>query len=293
MKSLPIEQYVKIFDPEKLDNLASYLEPGATWPKNCSAVAMDMGGTNFRIGRVSFDSEGNASVSDFQREIMPGVKSEVTADEFFKFFEDKKKEYNADRVGLCFSYRAEILNKNQARIIGFSKGVQIKDSENKILNAAVLNDTTAAQLGTRGANMGLILGTGFNICYIHNGMIINSEAGRFTEFPTEDFDFGNLSEMMVSGAYLNPLIEKCEKEGSATKEEIYDRGAKIVAAEIYKIGQHYNLGKLRIAAEGAVFYNVDVMREKILSYLDYLGCEYEILDGRDKTLIGAAIAALI
>ena len=293
MKSLPIEQYVELFKPEKLDNIPSHLEPSPDWPVNCSAVAMDMGGTNFRIGRVSFDSDGRPAISDFKKEIMPGVNSPVSADEFFEFFESKKREYRADRVGLCFSYRAEILNKNQARIISFSKGIQINNAENRILNAAVLNDTTAAQLGTRGANMGLILGTGFNVCYIHNGMIINSEAGRYNEFPKEEFDFGELSEMQVSGAYLNPLIEKCEKEGSADKEEIYDRGAKIVAAEIYKIGQHYKLGKLRIAAEGAVFYNVDCMRDKILSYLDYLGCDYEILDGRDKTLIGAAIAALI
>jgi len=293
MKHLPLEQYITLFNPEKLDNIPSYIVPKPEWPRSCSAVAMDMGGTNFRIGRVTFDSEGNPSISELQKETMPGVKEEIDIKDFFDFFEAKKKEYNADRVGLCFSYRAEILNKNEARIIGLSKGVRIRNSENQILKAAVVNDTTAAQLGTRNANMGLILGTGLNISYIHNGMIINSECGRYTHFPTEDFDFGPLAEMQVSGAYLNPLIEKCEKEGLASRDELLERAANIVAAEIYGIGKHYKLGKLNIAAEGSVFYNVTALREKIQANLDSLDIEYEILDGRDKTLIGAAIAALI
>ena len=188
MKSLPLEQYVKLFRPEKLANIPSYLSPPKAWPQNKEAVAMDMGGTNFRIARVSFDDSANPKIEGFKKFTMPGVNARITSDEFFDFFNKMKEEYKADKVGLCFSYPAEILEDGRARIITFSKEIKIDGAENKILDAKVLNDTTAAQLGTKGANMGLILGTGFNICYSKDGTIINSEAGRSLDFPTEDFD---------------------------------------------------------------------------------------------------------
>ncbi len=289
MKSLPLEQYVKCFKPENLANIKSYLFPPEIWPTNTEIVAMDMGGTNFRIGRVVFNSTGESTIKDFKKIPMPGVNAAITSDDFFDFFEKMKKEYNADKVGLCFSYPAEILADGRAKIIAFTKEVKISGAENKILDAKVLNDTTAAQLGTRGANMGMILGTGFNLCYIKNGMIINAEAGRCEDFPREEFDFGPLSEMQLSGAYLNPLIAK----NVATKEEIYERGAKIAAAEIYGVAKYAGLDEIKIAVEGSVFYNVEPLQQQIKENLKKLGIKYTFLDGRDKTLIGAAVAALL
>ena len=288
MISLPIEQYVKLFNPEQLDNIKSFLPTDIEWPHNKSAVAMDMGGTNYRIARVNFDENGEATISDFKKMPMPGIVNKITSEEFFDFFESMKKEYNAETVGLCFSYPAKILEDGSAEIITFSKEVQVDGCDGKKLNAKVLNDTTAAQLGTRGANMGLILGTGLNICYNKDGMIINSESGRFIGFPTEEYDFGDMAEQQVSGAYLRPLIAK----GVATQEEIYNRAAKIVASEIYGIGKYAGIEHMKIAAEGSVFYNVTELQDLIRHYLDVLGADYEFLDGRDKTLIGAAIAAL-
>ena len=289
MKSLPLEQYVKLFRPDKLANIKSYLYPPKTWPQNREVVAMDMGGTNFRIARVCFDNQGNASINDFKKFAMPGFVNSITSDEFFDFFNQMKKDYQAKDVGLCFSYPAEILKDGRAKIITFSKEVQIEGSEGMVLDAKVLNDTTAAQLGTRGANMGMILGTGFNLCYVKDGMIINAEAGRCTDFPTEDFDFGPLSEMQISGAYLRPLISK----NIASKEEIYERGAKIVAAEIYGIAKYAGIEKIKLAVEGSVYYNIPELQEMIKDNLNKLGADYEFLDGRDKTLVGAAMAAII
>ena len=288
MKSLPIEQYVEIFKPEKLANLKSYLYPPTEWPKNQTVTAMDMGGTNFRIATVKFDENGEPTIENFHKQEMPGVANAISSEEFFNFFNEMKAKYVSEKTGLCFSYPAEILEDGRAKIITFSKEIKINGAENKILDAKVLNDTTAVQMGTKGANMGLILGTGLNICYVKDNMIINAESGRFEGFPTEEFDFGSLAEMQVSGAYLRPLIAK-EK---ATKEEIYDRAAKIVATEIYGIAKYAGIEKIKIAAEGSVFYNVQELQDLIKHYLDVLGADYEFLDGRNKTLIGAALTAL-
>ena len=286
MKSLPIEQYLKLFKPETLANINSYAGIGE-WPKNYECVAMDMGGTNFRIGRVKFDAEGNPSVYDFKKQTMPGAEREITIDEFYDFFEAKKKEYSAEDVALCFSYEAEIFPDLSAKITHFSKEVKVDGAEGKIIKARIVNDTTAALLGTKGANIGLILGTGFNIAFIKDGVIYNSECGRFVGFPVSEIDCGPLSEMQLSGVYINPLI----KNNPELRSEIIDRAAKIAAAEIYGTAKYAGIEELKIAAEGSVFYNFDELREKIIFYLNQLGCKYEFLDGRDKTLIGAAVAA--
>lgn len=291
MLSLPLERYTELFKPEKTANLKSLISASAEAPKSSSALAMDMGGTNFRIARVFFDENGEPDIRDLKQMSMPGANKEISSEEFFAFFEDMKKRYGGGKTGLCFSYPAEILENGTARIISFSKEIRICGAENMILDAKVINDTVAVQLGTKGANMALVLGTGLNISYSLDGMMINSEAGRSRDFPREDFDFGELAEMQVSGAYLRALTEKLA--GKVSEDELYARAAKIVAAELFGIAKYAGISDMRIAAEGSVFYKVDKLRTMICGCLDKLGCRYEFLDGRGSTLTGAAIAALL
>ena len=287
MNKYSVEQYIKFFKPEQLENINSYVKV-KEWPRNREIVAMDMGGTNFRIGRVKFDNDGKTSIDDFKKFTMPGVEEEITADEFFTFFESMKAEYSTENVALCFSYSAQILPDMRARINTFSKNIKISGAEGRILNAAVVNDTIAALVGTRAANMSMILGTGFNLAYSKDGIIYNSECGRYVGFPCEAFDIGNMAENQVSGAFINTLIE----ENPDKRSLIIDRAARIVTAEIAGIAEYAGIYDLKIAAEGSVFHKFDELRERIIYHMDCLGLNYEFLDGRDTTLIGAAVAAL-
>ncbi len=85
---------------------------------------------------------------------------------------------------------------------------------------SLLNDTTAALLSVIGARLGVIIGTGFNLCIVMpNGEILNGEGGGI-DIPEElkfqtDLDFWNLltgpdqtnpSEKMITGEGLGELI---------------------------------------------------------------------------------------
>ena len=313
MNNIDIEQYAKQFKRDletsnDVANINSYIKFHIAFPKNRTILAIDIGGTNFRIAEVCFDENGTPTISNRKECHMPGSigEKEISIDDFFTFLAKEISYYPEEKVGLCFSYLCEILENLDGRIISFSKEVKISGGENKLLGVeinkklkemgqkersfSVINDTVACMLGTEGANVGLILGTGFNICYReknNNDYIINSEAGRYRGFPTEDFDFGPMVEQKISGAYLRPLLE----EHPEMQNEIYDRGSRMIAIELISLYRHMN-EKLKIAVEGSVFYNVKEIRDGINKYLNEYKVDYEILDGRDKILIGAAVATI-
>ncbi len=286
-----LEQYIRLFRPENNANIKSFIKADSPFPENASALAMDIGGSNFRIGRVFFDGSGEASIKDFKSFPMPGLNEEISSDEFFGFIEGMRKEYGGGLTGLSFSYPARIFEDGSAEILSFSKEIKIRGAESKIIKLKTVNDTVAVQLGTRGANMALVLGTGMNISFSMDGMIINSECGRSRDFPAEDFDFGELAEMQAGGAYLMPLIKKLE--GKISARELYMRAARIAAAELFGTARYAGIEHMKIAAEGSVFYKAPGLSAMIKEALDSLCCSYEFLDGRNKNLIGAAAAALI
>lgn len=288
MISLPLQRYIELFRPEELQNIDSFVHPVREWPKNWSCMASDWGGTNFRSAIVEFDGEGNTTLKDLFTCTMPGRETSLTIDELFDFYEERKRAHGATESGVCFSSPATILHDGTAVIRSFSKDLKISGAEGRIINESVINDATGVLMGTRGANMGLVLGTGFNIAYAKDDTIINSECGSFTGFPYEDFDYGPIAEMQVSGLYINPLLEKTK--GIVPREEIIDRAAKIVAAQIYGIAKYAGISEARIAAEGSTFYKFTELHDRIEHYVDMLPLDIVFLDGRDTTLIGAATA---
>ena len=313
MKTIDMDKYIIKFkndleNSNDVANINSYIKFHSSFPRNRKCIAIDMGGTNVRIARVIFDEKGIPSIENKKEYHMIGAigEDEKTIDDFFTFLANIISEYDESDVGLCFSYLCEILPNRDGKIISFSKEVKIKDAEGKILgieankklkelgfkerNFSIINDTVSCMMGTEGANVGMILGTGFNICYkekLNNDYIINSEGGRYKGFPTEDFDFGPMVEQKISGAYLRPLIKKMPH----LEDEVYDRGAKMIAIELIALYYHMN-EKLRIAAEGSVYYNVEKLRKRIIYYLDLYKIDYEMLDGRNKVLIGTAMSTI-
>ncbi len=186
-------------------------------------LAIDAGGTNLRFAEFTDGAEGES-----KKMPMFGIKEEICADEFFDRMAAEISQFDAQKVGLCFSYPCEILPNKDGRILTFTKEVKISGAEGKVLGEeinkrletprqfSVLNDTVGAQLGVC-ADIGVILGTGFNICYTDHslGTIVNTECGQYGQLPCGTFD-DMLSEEMnsprpcaekqISGAYLGTLI---------------------------------------------------------------------------------------
>jgi len=221
-------------------------------------IALDAGGTNLRSAIISFDKSGTHELKGFTQSRMPGVDREVTAEEFFNAIADNlgDKPAHCSRLGFVFSYPIEIYPDRDGRLIRFTKEIKAKQVEgsfigrsllevlekrgkNKIRDIVLLNDTVALPLAGIVAlrqreylsYIGLVLGTGMNVCYIEknsnieklpksqvepsNFQLINIEAGGYLGGPCgkidAEFDRGTRDpglstyEKMFSGAYLGSL----------------------------------------------------------------------------------------
>jgi len=240
--------------------LPSYLGVEPETPPEGEAIAIDAGGTNLRVALVHFEPGEAPQIKKLEKHRIPGSESAISSDEFFA----RITEYIGDRteetanIGFCFSFPCEIEKDRDGKIIYFDKEVRVEGSEGKHigvelnaalanagkepLNVTVLNDTAAALIGAVLANgvcgmggyIGLIYGTGANICYYdpEKGMLINTEAGGYggfkqsvcdAEIDAESKDPGaQRFEKMVSGAYFSTVVLKAVK--LAAKEGIFSAG---------------------------------------------------------------------
>ncbi len=108
------------------DMIQTYTLPPEKKILNKSVIVIDAGGTNFRSCLVTFDSLGNASISDLEKTKMPGIEKELSKKEFFaqiaKNLEHLKNK--ATSIGFCFSYPTKITKDGNGIVMGFSKEVK-------------------------------------------------------------------------------------------------------------------------------------------------------------------------
>ena len=206
--------------------IPTYLKGTGTVPLGRKAIVIDAGGTNYRCALAYFD-EGGCHVENVMKCKMPGTEAEVTWDAFISFVADSIMPFTgeADVIGFCFSYNADITPDMDGIVECIDKEVVVSGCEGKHIGASlleelgrrgvygkrvvVLNDTVAALLG--GSAMldkskysdfiGMICGTGANTCAsvslrqiqkLHNdtdgSMLINLESGSYNGMPCGDVD---------------------------------------------------------------------------------------------------------
>lgn len=184
--------------------IPTYISMERDIPSNEPVIVVDAGGTNFRVAVVYFDNNKSAVIEDFKLYSMPGIKGEITKDEFF----DTMAGYLApvlnrgSKISFCFSYPTEILPNKDGRLIKFSKEVKVKGVEGELIGEnllksirklgytdkkeiILLNDTVATLLAGRASFpgrvfdsfIGFILGTGTNTCYAESSRNIGKLSG--------------------------------------------------------------------------------------------------------------------
>lgn len=237
--------------------LPAYVTIGRRPPLGEKVLTLDAGGTNLRAALVSFSQEGPV-IENLDTRPIPGLGQPVSRAEFLysiaRFAAPLAEK--ADRLGFCFSYQAEIMPDGDGKVIRFSKEVEVLDGEGmlvcrELLDAfsalgipapstyALVNDTVAALLGGYAVAkapadgvLGLILGTGSNVCYLAKAehirqplygwtastMVVNMESGVYSGFPQGTFDrqldadsmspgtYGN--EKMVGGVYQGEVLRR-------------------------------------------------------------------------------------
>ena len=198
--------------PAAQDMIPTWTNPPEAAPKNQSVIVIDAGGTNFRSCLVSFDGEGNPSISELKKSSMPGIEREFSKKEFF-YTIAANLYYLKDRpsiIGFCFSFAMKITPENDGEVLSFSKEIKAKEVVGSLVGKSLsdalvergwkrpekvvlLNDTAAALLagasqavgGRRYSSYaGVILGTGLNTAYIEYGPIAKI-AGVRTDIPSE------------------------------------------------------------------------------------------------------------
>lgn len=208
--------------PSSLAMIPAYVAPTDSIESGRKVIVIDAGGTNLRTALIHFN--GKKLVTDqFQKTKMPGTQGEIDKDTFYNCFADLVLPMveEADEIGFCFSYPAEILPDGDGRVISFTKEVKAHGVEGTLLGqelraalakkgvtkqigVVVLNDTVTTLLTAQasyptrkcGSYVGFILGTGSNTCYVeqnaHIGklpalnegaQIINCETGGFNRMP--------------------------------------------------------------------------------------------------------------
>ena len=207
--------------PSSLEMLPTYIPMNEDIPTNEPVIVMDAGGTNFRVAVAYFDDNKNPVISDFAKYPMPGVKEEVTREEFLQSVVEYLRPVirKSNKLGFCFSYPIKILPNGDGVLLRFSKEIKISGMNGKQVGAEILqalkqagyieekkivllNDTVSTLLGGKatyaGRNydsfIGFILGTGTNTCYIEKGENI----GKLHEHGKQ---YENMLINTESGAY--------------------------------------------------------------------------------------------
>ena len=228
--------------------IPSYLPLAVQPVPGSRCCIMDAGGTNLRCARAEFDDTGNCRISNLCKTAMPGTKGTLTSDEFYGQLAGFVRDTGCtEQVGLCFSFNVLLERDLDGCLHSWCKEVRVPEAAGKPVGASlkaavgdscksvrVLNDSTAALLGAHHADpeirVGLILGTGINVCYSEacsripkaekdlagDDMIICTEIGEFQGIPKTQFDLHVIAasdepemahaEKQCSGAYLGDLI---------------------------------------------------------------------------------------
>lgn len=214
-------------------------------------IALDFGGTNVRASRIRllgnhcFIVEKKISQPLKREGIYDYLSAHTTAEELFDFIAGLVGEAAGScrncYLGHTFSFGVEQKDVQDGRLIQWSKEISVSGAEGKLVNdmltqalirrglsgirpAALLNDTTALLLAAgyqHGfSRVGVICGTGLNICYYEPAwnMIVILEAGGYEGMERTGWDKAvdemsrhpgyHQLEKMVSGAYLSEIYRQ-------------------------------------------------------------------------------------
>ena len=225
----------------RIPMLPSYLNTAIAADEGAACAVADAGGTNFRTARAVFRG-GSWTLEELEKAPMPGTAGELSFGEFYAALAGPMQRLGCcQRVGLCFSYNVSLDRSLDGPLDFWCKEVQAPEAVGRPVGASlakalgggsvhVLNDSVAAMLGAEDVQVGVILGTGVNVCYLERcdaipkvpgdlrakSMIISTEVGEFGGFPRSKFEETVIAasdapdsapaEKQCSGGYLGDVI---------------------------------------------------------------------------------------
>ena len=207
--------------PSSLKMLPAYVDIPTGFEKG-RFIALDLGGTNFRVVEIELRGGGKAKVTGTMEFRLDKKCISGTADTLFDFLAERVKisvkKFGIDphktvKAGFTFSFPMAQTGINTGTLVKWTKGFSVKGVINRdvigllreafarkglgsIEVAALANDTVgtiaAGSYEDKSCDIGVILGTGTNACYrerLPQGhMIINIEWGNFNKLRQTHYD---------------------------------------------------------------------------------------------------------
>jgi len=291
LRELLVQMELGLSGQGNIPMLPSYLEADIRPAAGERCCVLDAGGTNLRAAKAEFDAEGNCTITGLRKVPMPGTQGELTAEQFYGKLADCVGDTGRpERIGFCFSFNVDMDRDLDGTLLAWCKEVRVPDAPGKKVGASlkkalgtrcktvrVLNDSTAALLGAKAQDpevtLGLILGTGINICYPEkleripkvpadlrgNAMIISTEIGEFAGFPRNRFETAVIQasddpalahgEKQCAGAYLGDIISRAWQTAAqeGLLEEAFREPVSLPQISDYLAGQETDLPECEMA----------------------------------------------
>ena len=114
--------------PKCLEMLPTYIPMNDEIPSHEPVIALDAGGTNFRVAVVHFDDNKKPVISDFAKYSMPGMKENMSREEFLQTIVGYLEPviHKSNKIGFCFSYAMEMMPNGDGKLIRFSKEIEVQ-----------------------------------------------------------------------------------------------------------------------------------------------------------------------
>ncbi len=306
-------------------------------------LAIDLGGTNLRVLCISLEGNGRYSLKAAERFVIPHALMGGQGAALFDFIADcvrmgveknKINTYILQGLAFTFSFPVEQLSISSGKLIQWTKGFTTAGVEGNdvalliaealkrkglgsIHVAALTNDTAstlaAGCYGDPACDMGVILGTGTNACYMERivrirkrpdltdwsgGMIVNTEWGNFKAGCDNRFD------RMLDGASLNPKKQQFEKmvSGMYLGElarlvivEMVEKGLlfKGINPAVFSVAYSLTAEQMAKTREMMAFFNDFSMYDVSDADRRCVSEVFRIVSERSACLAGAGIAAIV
>jgi len=292
--------------------IPTFILPKATDVKG-KALVLDLGGTNYRVAIVDFSTEkpiiypNNGWKKDMSIMKLPGY----TREELFKELADLIVEIKREEempIGYCFSYPTESIPGGDARLLRWTKGVDIREmvgqfvgkplldylnEKNKIrfTGVKVLNDTIASLFAgltdkSYDAYIGLIVGTGTNMA-----TFIPSD--KITKLDPECHVQGLIPVNLESGNFYPPFLTAVDDTVDATSDSLGKQRFEKAVSGMY-------LGDILKAAFPLEEFEEKFDARKLTAIMNYPDIHKDIyvqvahwIYNRSAQLVAASLAGLI
>lgn len=318
LKDIALSLQSKVENGLKNENTEIQCIPTFITPKTTGitgkALVLDLGGTNYRVAKVDFAGKEPAIHPENGWKIDLSVMKTAgfTQEDLFREQADPVNEIKIEEdmpIGYCFSYPAESMPDGDAKLLRWTKGVDIKEmigkpvgrplmdyfnqksASAKFTDIKVINDTVAslfAGLTQSGydAYIGLIVGTGTNMAtFIHADKITKLDPSlKATGLIPVNLESGNFHPPHMTG--IDETVDK--NSGSEGRQRFEKAVSGMYLGEI-----------LKAAFPSAEFEDkFDAQKlTTILSYPDIYKEEYvnaaQGIYERSAKLVAASLAGLI